>query len=162
VFDDFVREHLRGGGRAVILADAKDALPLGSNLKITPRAGSDLDGNWVTNFNWARTDIAPFSEVAFTKLLGFEAASAVPRHVIEGVGGADYADVHAGIFYGWLNNNHALALQARVGGSVGGGRAFLTTFRFEEYGSDPYSTRLLDAIIRYAGSESFAPKLEMK
>jgi hypothetical protein len=162
VFDDFVREHLRGGGRAVILADAKDALPPNSNLKITPRAGSDLDGNWVTNFNWARTDVAPFGEVAFTKILGFEAARVTPRHVIEGVGGADYADVHAGIFYGWLNNNHALALQARFAGSGGGGRAFLTTFRFEEYGRDPYSTRLLDAIIRYAGSESFAPKLEMK
>jgi hypothetical protein len=158
VFDDFVREHLRGGGRAVILADAKDALPSNSNLKITPRAGSDLDGNWVTNFNWARIDAAPFNQVAFTKILGFEAARVVPRHVIEGVGGADYADVHAGIFYGWLNNNHALALQARVGE----GRAFLTTFRFEEYGSDPYSTRLLDAIIRYTGSQDFAPRLEMK
>ncbi|HEY0101787.1 MAG TPA: hypothetical protein VGB76_22870, partial [Pyrinomonadaceae bacterium] len=160
VFDDFVREHLRGGGRAVILADAKDALPPGSNLKITPRAGSDLDGNWVTNFNWARTDAQPFREVAFTKILGFEAARVVPRHVIEGVGGADYADVHAGIFYGWLNNNRALALQARVG--TGGGRVFLTTFRFEEYGRDPYSTRLLDAIIGYTGSQAFAPKLEMK
>ncbi|MCA1556454.1 MAG: hypothetical protein LC747_07165, partial [Acidobacteria bacterium] len=158
VLDDFVREHLRGGGRAVILADAKDALPQNSNLKITPRAGSDLDGNWVTNFNWARTDVAPFAEVAFTKILGFEAARAVPRFVIEGASGADYGDIHAGIFYGWLNNNHALALQMRVGT----GRAFLTTFRFDEYGSDPYSTRLLDAIIRHTGSQAFAPKLEMK
>jgi len=158
VFDDFVKEHLRGGGRAVILADAKDALPPNSSLKITPRAGSDLDGNWVTNFNWARTDAAPFAEVAFTKILGFEAARVVPRFVIEGATGADYADVHAGIFYGWLNNNHALALQLRRGG----GSAFLTTFRFDEYGSDPYSTRLLDAIIRHTGSQAFAPKLEMK
>lgn len=158
VLDDFVREHLRGGGRAVILADAKDALPPDANLKITPRAGSDLDGNWVTNFNWVRTDAQPFREVAFTKILGFEAARVVPRHVIEGVGGADYADVYAGIFYGWLNNNRALA----VGLRAGDGRALLTTFRFEEYGRDPYSTRLLDAIIGYAGGQEFAPKLEMK
>ena len=163
VLDGFVKEHLRRGGRAVILADARDALPPDSNLKITPRAGSDLDGNWVTNFNWARTDASPFGEVAFTKILGFEAARVTPRFVIEGVGGADYGDVHAGIFYGWLNNNHALAVGTRAGGSSsGGGRAFLTTFRFEEYGRDPYGTRLLDAIIRYAASPAFAPKLEMK
>jgi hypothetical protein len=49
-----------------------------------------------------------------------------------------------------------------VGLRAGAGRVFLTTFRFEEYGRDPYSTRLLDAIIRHAGGQAFAPKLEMK
>src|SRR5205085_9432812 len=50
--DDRVRQHLEAGGRAIILADSKDALPANAMLKVTPRAGSDLDGNWVTNFNW--------------------------------------------------------------------------------------------------------------
>lgn len=153
--DEQVRRHVDLGGRAIILADSKDALAEGSAIKITPRAGSDLDGNWVTNFNWIRPDSAPFKEVGFTKLLGFESAAAVPRHIIQGVRPEDYRDVLSGIFYGWLNNNAALAVQARSGR----GRLFITTFRFDEYGRDPYATHLLDAIIRYTGSRDFAPAL---
>ncbi|HKP12530.1 MAG TPA: hypothetical protein VJZ91_10485, partial [Blastocatellia bacterium] len=156
--DDRVRQHLEAGGRAIILADSKDALPAGAPLKVTPRAGSDLDGNWVTNFNWANTDAAPFSEVAFSKLLGFEAAHTIPQFIIQGVNGGDYGDVLSGIFYGWLNNNAALAVQAQVGK----GGALVTTYRFGEYGSDLYATRLLDAMIRYAGGPQFAPKLKLQ
>jgi hypothetical protein len=42
------------------------------------------------------------------------------------------------------------------------GRVFATTFRFDQYGSDPYATRLLDAIIRYANGPNFTPKLKMQ
>ena len=126
--DDRVRRHLEAGGKAIILADSKDALPEGATLKVAARAGSDLDGNWVTNFNWVNTNAAPFNEVAFSKLLGFEAATTVPQFIIQGVRGADYDDVSSGIFYGWLNNNAALAVQAQVGK----GKAFVTTYRFGE------------------------------
>ncbi|MEN3335233.1 MAG: hypothetical protein V7641_4598 [Blastocatellia bacterium] len=156
--DDRVRQHLEAGGRAIILADAKDALPANATLKVTPRAGSDLDGNWVTNFNWVNTNAAPFNEVGFSRLLGFEAASAIPQFIIQGTSGTDYDDVLSGIFYGWLNNNAALAVQTQVGK----GKAFVTTYRFGEYGSDPYATRLLDAIIRYASGPQFAPKLKLQ
>jgi hypothetical protein len=114
--DDGVEHHLRKGGRALILADTKDALPTGAPLKVTPRAGSDLDGNWVTNFNWVRSGpLSPFSAVAFTKILGFESERVVPRFIIQGIEGSNYDDVLSGIFYGWLNNNAALAAQMRVG-----------------------------------------------
>jgi hypothetical protein len=154
--DDRVERHLRAGGRALILADTKDALPTGAPLKVTARAGSDLDGNWVTNFNWVRPDsLSPFSDVAFTKILGFESEHVVPRFVIQGIEGANYDDVLSGIFYGWLNNNAALAAQMRVGQ----GKLLLTTFRFDEYGKDPYATHLLDSLIRYASGPSFQPRL---
>ncbi|HEX8183922.1 MAG TPA: glycoside hydrolase family 2 TIM barrel-domain containing protein [Blastocatellia bacterium] len=156
--DDRVRQHLKSGGRAIILIDSKDALPEGGRLKVAQRAGSDLDGNWVTNFNWARPDAAPFSGVVITKLLGFEAVNTIPRFVIQGVRGEDYADVLAGIFYGWLNNNAALAVQVRAGK----GKLFATTFRFDEYGSDPFASRLLDSIIRYASGQGFAPKINLQ
>jgi hypothetical protein len=156
--DDKVRRHLESGGRAIILVDSKDALPDGGPLKVAQRAGSDLDGNWVTNFNWIRPDAAPFIDVAVTKLLGFEAAATVPRFVIQGVGGEDYADVLSGIFYGWLNNNAALAVQMRAGK----GKLFATTFRFDEYGSDPFAARLFDSIIRYVSSQGFAPRLSWR
>ncbi|HEX8887665.1 MAG TPA: hypothetical protein VF779_00705 [Pyrinomonadaceae bacterium] len=153
--DSEVERYLQSGGRALVLADSKEALPLNSSIKLTPRAGSDLDGNWVTNFNWVKADAAPFKEVAFTKILGFESDAAVPRYVIQGIRATDYDDVLAGIFYGWLNDNAALAVQM----NMGRGRMLVTTFRFDEYGNDPYTTHLLDAMIRYAGGSSFNPKL---
>ena len=156
--DDKVARHLGGGGRVLLLADSKDALPPNSPLKVVPREGSDLDGNWVTNFNWVRAVApSPFAPLAFTKILGFESEHVVPRFVVQGVGGADYDDVLAGVFYGWLNNNAALALQARVGN----GRLVLTTLRFDDYGRDPYATHLLDALVRYASSPDCAPKFNL-
>ncbi len=155
--DDKVEYHLRTGGRALIIAAAKDALPARAPFKITPRAGSDLDGNWVTNFNWIRADAqSPFAALAFSKILGFESARVVPRFVIQDVPGAHYTDVLAGITYGWLNNNAALAVQMRVGT----GRLLLTTFRFDDYGRDPYATHLLDALIDYASGPDCVPKLD--
>jgi hypothetical protein len=156
--DDRVRQHLEMGGRAILLADAKDALPANALLKVTPRAGSDLDGNWVTNFNWVNPNAAPFNEVAFSRLLGFEATSVIPQFIIQGARGENYDDVLSGIFYGWLNNNAAFAVQAQAGN----GKAFVTTYRFGEYGNDPYATHLLDAIIRYASGPQFAPKLKLQ
>jgi hypothetical protein len=154
--DDKVKHHLEVGGRAIILIDSKDALPAGEAIKVVARDGSDLDGNWVTNFNWIRTDATPFGDVAINKVLGFESARAVPRYVIQGISGEDYSDVMSGIFYGWLNNNAALAVQMQVGK----GKLFATTFRFAEYGSDPWATHLLDAIIRHVSGPNFSPKLK--
>lgn len=154
--DEEVQRHLRAGGRVLLLADSKDALPSGSKLKVTPRAGSDLDGNWISNFNWVRNRApSPFSRVALTKILGFESERVVPRFVVEGVGGANFDDVLSGITYGWLNSNEALAVQARAGA----GRMLLTTFRFDDYGRDPYATQLLDALVAYASGPNFEPRL---
>src|SRR5262249_46308038 len=91
--------------RFIVLADDKDVLPY-SAVKIAPRNGSTgYDGNWVTNFNWANVNRAPFSAVAFDKLLGFEAEEVTPKFVIEGVKAEDYDDVMSGIFLGWVNRN---------------------------------------------------------
>jgi Glycosyl hydrolases family 2, sugar binding domain/Glycosyl hydrolases family 2/Glycosyl hydrolases family 2, TIM barrel domain len=157
--DAEVERRLRAGARVLLLADSKDAMPAGWPLKVTPRAGSDLDGNWISNFNWVRTDPpSPFSRVAFTKILGFESERVVPRFVIEGVKGENYDDVLSGITYGWLNSNEALAVQARVGN----GRVLATTFRFDEYGQDPYATQLLDSLIAYAGGPDISPRLSFE
>jgi hypothetical protein len=63
--------------------------------------------------------------------------------------------VLAGIFYGWLNNNAAVAVQMRLGK----GAVLVTTFRFDEYGKDAYATHLLDSLIRYVSGSNFRPKL---
>lgn len=153
--DDVVIAYLRKGGSAIVLANSKEALPSTSALKVVPREG-DLDGNWVTNFNWVRTDQEPFNAVAFGPLLGFEGVKTVPRFIIQNVPSAQYRDVLSGIFYGWINFNAALAVQMKAGQ----GKMLLTTFRFDEYGRDTYATHLLDAMIHYVGGKNFSPKLD--
>jgi hypothetical protein len=102
---------------------------------------------------------APFSAVAFDKLLGFEAEEVTPRFVIEGVKAEDYDDVMSGIFLGWVNKNAALM----VGGRIQGARAIITTFRLAgAYGKDEYASRLLDEMIRLVSAEGFEPKLAIE
>lgn len=147
------------GYRFIVLANDKDALP-NSAVKITPRNGATgYDGNWVTNFNWANVNRAPFNAVALDKLLGFEAEEITPKFVIEGVKAEDYDDVMSGIFLGWVNKNAALM----VGGRLGGARAIITTFRLADtYGKDEYARRLLDEMIRLVSAEEFEPKLTIE
>src|ERR1700687_2478316 len=156
-YDASVQQHLQRGGRVLLLLDSADGFPKSASLKLLPREGSDLDGNWVTNFNWVRQDSAPFDVVAFTRLLGFESSQVTPHFVIDGVPAADYPDVHSGIFYGWLNRNAALAVQA----NSENGKVFATTFRFDAYGTDPYATTLFDSIVRYVAGPKFSPHLSV-
>lgn len=156
--DTVAEAHLKTGGRALVLADHKDALPANGRLKMTSRrGGGGYDGNWVTNFNWVNVNRDPFKAVAFDKLLGFESLEVAPEFIIGGIDGAEYADVYAGIFYGWINQNAALAL----GAQRGAGRLLITTLRlFDAYGRDEYAKRLLDEMIRFARGEGFAPQLQ--
>jgi hypothetical protein len=149
------QELLRSGRRVIVLANAQDALPADASIKIVPRKGV-LDGNWVTNFNWVNVNRAPFKAVAFDQLPGFEAVAVIPEFVIQGVRPEEYDDVMAGIFYGWINSNHALMTGARSSE----GKVLITTFRLaDNYASDEYAGRLLDELIRFVASDEFAPKL---
>jgi Glycosyl hydrolases family 2, sugar binding domain/Glycosyl hydrolases family 2/Glycosyl hydrolases family 2, TIM barrel domain len=156
-YDDEIAAHLQRGGNVLLLADAEDAVPAEWPLKISARLGTELDGRWFSNFTWIRTDRPPFSNVAFTKILGFEAAHVTPDYVIEKISPADFDDVLSGMTFGWLNRNSAVALQMRVGT----GKLLLSTYRFDKYGSDPYATRLLNALIDYVASPECQPKLHL-
>ncbi|MBV9087389.1 MAG: hypothetical protein JOY79_07900, partial [Acidobacteriaceae bacterium] len=68
----------------------------------------------------------------------------------------DFRDVLSGVTYAWLNKNSGLAVQLQAGP----GKMLLTTFRFDQYGRDPYATHLLDALIRYVAGEQFRPRME--
>ena len=153
--DERVERFLRAGGQVLLVADSKNALPANLVMKITPREGSDLDGNWVTNFNWIRFGTPPFAKLAFSRILGWEASQTTPRYVITGKLPSE--DILSGIFYGWLNNNAALAVKA----NYGKGRILVTTFRFDQYGSDPYATRLLHSLVSCLGDKSNEAKLDL-
>jgi hypothetical protein len=154
-FDDEVKRRLQLGARVILVASDRQALAPG--LEIVPRAGSYLDGNWISSFLWIRKDQAPFRDIGFETFPGFEAQVVAPRTVVQGVPAAHFSDVLAGFFYGWLHSNVGALVQARYGQ----GRLLICTFALAtSYGSDPYATHLLDSLVRYAVS-SFSPQFEI-
>lgn len=153
--NDRTETILKNGGRVVLIASDKQTLAPG--IEISPRAHSDLDGNWISNFLWVRKDHPIFQGIGFSTLPGFEAQAANPPAVIQGLPPAAFPDVLAGMFYGWLRLNSGVLLQARAGK----GKLLVTTFGLDEaYGTDPYATALLDAMVRYVVTD-FEPKFEV-
>ena len=159
VLDDATKARLSQGAAVVLLAGSRDALPVGGTLTILPRAGSDLTGDWVSNFNWVLSSSPlwkPLSPVIDDSILGWEAASVTPDFVIAGLRAEDSQNVLAGVFYGWLNSNRAYLAEL----SEGPGRMFLTTFRFQGYGQDPFATVLLRSNTQNGGCSGPAYDLE--
>jgi hypothetical protein len=150
--DSAASDRLRQGQTVLLLAGSPAAIPAMPNsksLRILPRAGSDLNGDWVSNFNWAFTSSPfwkPLAPVIDSGILGWEAASVTPDFVIEGV--SDSSNVLAGVFYGWLNDNHAYLADV----PQDSGHLLVTTFRFQNYGKDPFATLLLNQLLSKAGA----------
>ena len=137
------------GGPCCCWLEAARLCPQGGPLQIAPRAGSDLAGDWVNNFNWVLSSSPlwkPLSPVIDSSILGWEAASVMPEYVIDGL--QDPQDVLAGVFYGWLNVNRGYLADVRQGP----GRMLVTTFRFQGYGHDPFATMLLHQMLIIAAS----------
>ncbi len=146
-FDDEVKKTLQAGGRVVLLASDRQTLAPG--IEIVPRAGSYLDGNWISSFLWIRKEQAPFKLIGFETLPGFEMQAVTPTAVVQGVRPEHFRDVPAGIFYGWIHSSVGVLVQARCGQ----GRLLICTFSLATtYGTDPYATYLLDAMVQYAVS----------
>jgi hypothetical protein len=147
--DETVERHLADGGKTILLLNSEAGFSSRVPLKVLQRAGCELDGRWFSNFNWVRTDRAPFDQLDFGKILGFESAKVAPEYVIDGLTPAQFPNALAGVTYGWLAKNMAMAVPFKWNT----GEALATTFRFDEYGSDPYATHLLDGFIKALASE---------
>ena len=155
VFDDEVKDLLRTGGRVILLPSDKQTIAPG--IEVVPRAGSYLDGNWISSYLWIRKDQEPFKQIGFETLPGFEVQSVAPSTVVQGLKPEQFSDVLAGLFYGWIHSNVGTLLQARCGK----GKLLICTFSLgTTYGSDPYATYLLDALVQYIISGPI-PKLEI-
>jgi hypothetical protein len=150
--DDATRARLSQGATALLLAGSRDALPQANPLSILPREGSDLSGDWVSNFNWVLSSSSlwkPLSPVIDDSILGWEAASVTPEFVISGLQTQDSPSVLAGVFYGWVNSNRAYLAELQEGS----GHMLVTTFRFESYGHDPFATMLLNQMLIAAAAK---------
>ncbi len=154
-WDDEVRKALQNGGRVILLSSEPQQLAPG--LSVVLRDKSDLDGNWISNFLWVRRDSEPFRSIGFDTLAGFESQAVTPGAVIQGIPPEHFGDVLSGMFYGWIHNNVGTLVQARAGT----GRLLVCTFALAtSYGSDPYATYLLEALVSYATSQ-FRPSFEI-
>jgi hypothetical protein len=155
VFNDKVKQFLQAGGRVILLATDRQMLAPG--LEVVPRAGSDLDGNWISSFPWLRSGQEPFKRLPSGKLTSFETEAVTPSAVVHGVPAQEFRDVLAGVFYGWIHSNVGTLVQARYGK----GKLLICTFALPTtYGSDPYATYLLDDLVSYAVSD-FSPAFEI-
>ena len=153
--DDTVKAKLRAGARVILIAN--DALTLAPGIEVNPRGTDDLSGNWISNFLWLNKDHAPFTEIGFATLGGFETQAATPAAVVRGIPPQDFKDVLAGMFYGWIHENDGVLVQAKAGK----GKLLICTFSLAtNYNSDPYATYLLDALVNYAVSD-FSPQFEL-
>jgi hypothetical protein len=155
LFDDEVKKTLQAGGRVILLASDRQTLAPG--IEIVPRAGSDLDGHWISSLLWIRKDRQPFTLIGFETFPGFEMQAVTPSAVVQGVKPESFGDVLAGIFYGWIQSSVGTLVQARCGQ----GKLLICTFSLgTAYGTDPYATYLLDAMVQYIVSGP-TPALEI-
>jgi hypothetical protein len=152
---DVQQQVMENGGVAILILSSADALPPQARVSVVPRTENDLDGNWVSNFNWALTQSPVFQGIAFNKILGWESEAVTPIAVMQQIPGEGFGDVLAGVFYGWLNSNSVTIVQSRVGA----GKVLATTLRFDQYGKDPYATHLFDNMVRYVRSSAFDPQI---
>jgi len=143
-FDDEVKKKLAAGGRVILIAGDQQTLAPG--IEIVPRASGAFDGNWISNFLWVRKDRPPFTTIGFDTLAEFESQAATPAGVVKGIPPQNFNDVLAGIFYGWLHANVGTLVQAKYGKGI----LLICTYSLATtYGSDPYATLLLDAMVNY-------------
>ena len=153
--DDTVKNKLRAGARVILIAN--DPLTLAPGIEVASRSKGDFSGNWISDFLWLRKDHAPFTDIGFDTMGGFETQAANPAAVVTGIPPQEFKDVLAGMFYGWINQNVGVVVQAKAGK----GKLLICTFSLAtNYNSDPYATYLLDALVNYAVSD-FSPRFEL-
>jgi hypothetical protein len=147
VMTDEMRWHVQNGGRVLWLADSPDTQQtfLGS-LGIAQRKGRGWQGDWASNFNWIRQD-RMFKDIPTGGMVDFAFADLIPDQVIVGMSPRDFAaDVHAGLFVGWLHQTVALVAERHFGS----GRLLISTFHLSEYlETSPVARIMLNDLLRY-------------
>jgi hypothetical protein len=153
--DAEVKKKLESGARVLLLSSEGQTLAPG--IDIVPRAGTDYEGNWISNFLWLRTNQPPFQALGFDAMVGFEAQAINAPAVIRGIAAKDFRDVWAGMFYGWIHSSVGVLVEAKCGK----GTLLICTLSLDTtYGTDPYATELLDALVNYLVSGA-PPKLQI-
>jgi hypothetical protein len=126
---DDVRSYLQKGGRVLWLdASSETSQTWLGKLAVAPRKGHSWQGDWASSMSWIRQD-RMFKDIPTGGLVDFAFADLTPEHVIVGLKTRDFAaDVHAGLFVGWVHHGVALVAERRLGA----GRLLASTFRLRD------------------------------
>ncbi|MBK9710904.1 MAG: glycoside hydrolase family 2 [Kouleothrix sp.] len=147
VMTDEMRWRVQNGARVLWMADKPDSQQtfLGA-LGIAQRKGRSWQGDWASNFNWIRQDRI-FKDIPTGGMVDFAFADLIPDQVIVGLSPRDYAaDVHSGLFVGWLHHTVALVAERHFGS----GRLLVSTFHLGEQLQDsPVARIMLSDMLAY-------------
>jgi hypothetical protein len=153
---DEIRFYVQNGGRVLWLAESGQSQQsyLGT-VEIAPRQGRRWQGDWASNMNWIR-QADMFGEIPTGGTVDFAFADLTPDYVITGISPRDFAaDVHAGLFVGWLHHIAALVAERRYGS----GRLLISTFRLrEQLPGNPVAAIMLGDMIAHLSKERVANK----
>jgi hypothetical protein len=127
---DALREYVQGGGRVLWLAEQADSQQTYlKDLGIAARAGRGWEGDWASNFNWIRHD-RMFQHIPTRNTVDFAFADLIPDTVIVRMAPAEFeANVHAGLFVGWLHQTVALVAERQIAS----GRLLTSTFQLSQH-----------------------------
>jgi hypothetical protein len=155
-----IEPHIRGGGRAVVVAMDEDAVPADGDVRLEAFAREDGDPGSVYGSGW--TLAAGMGWLSPTVTAGLAVGPAVdlafegltPRFVIDGYAPARRADVLAGHYLGWLHRMRATIAAFAHGAGAG----ILCTFPLAgPDGGDPLAEALLDRLREIAAGPTFMP-----
>jgi hypothetical protein len=147
VLDEKTLAALRTGSTVVCLVDSATVTPEGFPLAVIARDSAYYDGNWASAMNWVRPSSPVIGWLPQAPRMGFAHAEIGLPFVLGGIGSEWMADVHAGMFIGWLHGSAAYVVQMRVGA----GQLLLCTVPVARgAGDDPFATYLFHALVQYA------------
>jgi hypothetical protein len=139
------RNYIQSGGRVLWLAERPEAFQthLGA-WGLAARHGRSWQGDWASSMSWIRQDRI-FQGLPTGGTVDFAFADLTPETVIVGLTPRDFAaNVHSGLFVGWVHHNVALVAERRVDE----GRLMVCTFRLREHlGAHPVATIMMQDMV---------------
>jgi hypothetical protein len=147
IMTDAMRQHVEQGGHVLWLAEhAESKQAYLAGIGIAARHGRGWQGDWASNFNWIRQD-QMFQAIPSGGMVDFAFADLIPENVIVGFDPPHFeADVHAGLFVGWLHTTVALVGERQFGS----GRLLISTFQLNAHvESNPVASVMLSDMLGY-------------
>src|SRR4029078_10229977 len=142
-----MRQHVEQGGRVLWLAERADSQQAYlAGIGIAARHGRGWQGDWASTFTWIRQD-QMFQAIPSGGMVDFAFADLIPENVIVGFAPPHFeADVHAGLFVGWLHTTVALVGEQHFGS----GRLLISTFQLNAHvESNPVASVMLRDMLEY-------------
>jgi hypothetical protein len=144
--DESLMSYVRQGKNVLLLANQSDAIePAYLGIRVVARQHTPWAGDWASSFAWLRRE-GPFASIPGGPLLDFSFDGLIPDYVLTGFPPQTFtADVHAGIFVGWIHKVAALIAERRYGQ----GKIVISTFQFtpELLDTHPMARTLLVGLV---------------